>query len=262
MSKTWQEFEDKCYNYLVRKYSNENTRFEQDGRSDSTVPDIKLIKNDEFSCYIEVKMNHAQSGQFVVLPVAEKDFFVFSPKNKTEENEYTQLIINHMNKNFYMYNDAGTAGADLEIDQKVFNDWIINKYKDQNVKYIITEKNNEMILIPIDKFGEYFNISAKYRIKKSGSSEPAKSKLIVLSNYLENEFDTNPYIESQKKLFVSNRELIGTEFDFMNDNYLINEQLEVRKLSKTYNMNVIFSINLNKAQDEEDIAEFEYFVSN
>lgn len=262
MSKTWQEFEDKCYNYLVTKYSNERTRFEQDGKSNSTIPDIKLIKNDEFSCYIEVKMNHAQSGQFVVLPVAENDFFVFSPKNKTEENEYTHLIINHMNKNFNMFNDAGTTGADLKLDQNVFSKWIIDKYKSQNVKYIITENNNEMVLIPIEKFGEYFNISAKYRIKKSGSSEPAKSKLIVLSNYLEDEFSTVPRIENKKKLFVTNSNLIGTEFGFKNDHYLINEHLEVRKLSKTYNMNVIFSINLIKDQDDEDMAEFEYFVRN
>ena len=43
--------------------------------------------------------------------------------------------------------------------------------------------------------------------------------------------------------------------------YYLSEQnsgdYEVRRLSNTYNMNVIFSIELIKTQDENDLEEFE-----
>src|SRR5699024_12543004 len=67
--------------------------------------------------------------QFVLLPDYEKKEFVFSTRNKTKQNENTDFIIQYMNKNFERYANAGTTGEDIEIDQKIFNSWIVKDRK-------------------------------------------------------------------------------------------------------------------------------------
>lgn len=106
--------------------------------------------------------------------------FVFSPRNHSEPNEMTNIIINYMNHDFDRFNNAGTAGQALDIDAAIFADWIIEHYKNKNVKYFISYDRN-YIIFPIRKFKEYFDITANYRIKKSGSGEPAKKMFLLLN---------------------------------------------------------------------------------
>ena len=65
----------------------------------------------------------------------------------------------------------------------------------------------------------------------------------------------------EKKLFVDISEKIQKDKFVLGDyTYYLSRQnseiYEVRKLSNTYNMNVIFSIELIKTQDENDLKEF------
>lgn len=251
-------FEIECYNYLKEKYGD---RFYREGGMDSTKSDIAVIKNNRTAFFIEAKDTAAQSGQFVLLPDEDIETFVFSPRNKSEPNEMTDIIIDYMNQDFDRFNCAGTAGESLDIDSDVFSDWIIQHYIDKDVKYVISYRNGYVIL-PIEKFDEYFNISATYRIKKSGSGEPAKRDIPAVMRTISNTYASAEFYQRGKKLFVNIPNRISIQrFTLGNFTYYLSEQdtntYEVRRLSNTYNMNVIFSIQLRRSQDIEDLREFE-----
>ncbi len=256
-----EKFEIQCYEYLKEFYSTETTGFYHEGGMDSTKSDIAVIKNGKIEFYIEAKDSSAQSGQFVLLPDEDTETFVFSPRNKSKPNEMTCIIIHFMNSNFHRFNSAGTAGQSLDIDMNVFGDWIIEHYKDKNVKYVISYDGNYVIL-PIRKFKKYFDIVAKYRIKKSGSGEPAQKYIPSIQQSISGYYNTARFTKENKKLFVEitepltiDRFVLG-KYTYYLSHQSLNEY-EVRRLSNTYNMNVIFSIKLMKSQNEGDLEEFE-----
>lgn len=256
-----EQFELRCYEYLKKFYKTKETDFHHEGGMDSTKSDIAAIKNGRIDFYIEAKDASAQSGQFVLLPDEEREVFVFSPRNHSKPNEMTDIIIDYMNSDFERFNNAGTAGQSLDIDTGVFADWIIEHYKDKNVKYVIS-CDRDYVIFPIRKFEQYFNIIANYRIKKSGSGEPAKRDIPAIKQMIKDYYATAKFSQEEKKLFVDISERVHKDRFIMGDyTYYLSEQnsgdFEVRRLSNTYNMNVIFSIELVKAQDENDLEEFE-----
>lgn len=243
MPQLWENFESECLKFLKKEYP--NYTFSRSGGADSTIPDI-YVENDGTPYYIEVKMPNAQSGQFVVIYDEESGTFKFSDKNKTQENPYTDEIIRYMNIEFEKFRNAGTKGEEILIDTKIFIDWIIDNYKEKDVRYFITKKDDNFILIPIDDFGKYFNVKAVYRVKKSGSSSVPISKFPIVQKYL-----TNMKIENKiknNKLFVNNYHNTPFYFNIENNDYYIPDNTEnckeVRKLSHTNNANVIFEISL------------------
>lgn len=254
-------FETECYEYLKRTYKTTSSDFYHEGGMDSTKSDIAVIKNGHIDFFIEAKDTAAQSGQFVLLPDEDSESFVFSPRNHSEPNEMTDIIIAYMNNSFHRYNNAGTAGEILGIDTSVFSRWIINHYKDKNVKYVISYGRG-FVILPIRKFNDYFDISAKYRIKKSGSGEPAKRDMDAVKQVIKNLYPTASFVIVGKKLFArfSTRLSVDT-FQLGKYSYYLSEQnsgvYEIRRLSNTYNMNVIFSIKLIKSQADADLREFE-----
>lgn len=256
-----EQFELRCYEYLKEFYKAKDTDFHHEGGMNSTKSDIAAVKNGRIDFFIEAKDAAAQSGQFVLLPDEESETFVFSPRNHSEPNEMTDIIIEYMNSDFQRFNNAGTAGQSLEIDTSVFADWIIEHYKDKNVKYVISY-GRDYVIFPIRKYEQYFNIIANYRIKKSGSGEPAKRDIPAVKQIIKNHYASAQFTQIDKKLFVDISETICEDrFVLGNYTYYLSEQssgdYEVRRLSNTYNMNVIFSIKLIKSQDENDLEEFE-----
>lgn len=249
----WKIFELDCTYYLIKEYGENFTHL---GFSDSTVSDIKYENNSKLF-YIEAKMPSAQSGQFVLLPDYENKEFTFSTRNKTKQNENTDFIIQYMNKNFERYANAGTTGEDIEIDQTIFNSWIVNTYKEKMVKFFIT-KGDDYIIFPIEKYGEYFSITAKYRIKKSGSSKVPKScqenvlkkiKSMSINFKILDDFE----IESSQDLNKMKFKVLDSDYMFSHKKDNI---YRIRKLSNTRNANVIFSIQLLKEQDSADLKNF------
>lgn len=259
--KPGEQFELRCYEYLKSSYKNKGTDFYHEGGMDSTKSDIAAIKNGQIDFYIEAKDTLAQSGQFVLLPDKDREVFIFSPRNQSEPNEMTDIIIDYMNSDFNRFNNAGTAGQTLNIDMGVFADWIIEHYKNKNVKYVIS-CDTDFVIFPIRKFKQYFNIIANYRIKKSGSGAPAKKDIPAVKQVIKAYYSTSEFSQEGKKLFVAISEKVHKDkFILGNYTYYLSEQnsgnYEVRRLSNTYNMNVIFSIKLIKTQDENDLEEFE-----
>ncbi|MGN0679367.1 MAG: hypothetical protein ACI4JS_06875 [Oscillospiraceae bacterium] len=254
-----EEFEIQCYEFLKRKYGD---KFHREGGMDSTKSDIAVIKNNCVDFFIEAKDTAAQSGQFVLLPDEDTKTFVFSPRNHSDPNEMSDIMIEYMNQDFERFNSAGTAGESLDIDSNVFSNWIIGHYMDKNVKYVISYKNGYVIL-PIRKFAEYFDISATYRIKKSGSGKPAKKDIPEIIREISKIYPTIEYYKEGKSLIVCTPENVSQKmFSLGKYTYLFSKQdtntYEIRKLSNTYNMNVIFSIWLKRSQDLGDLREFEW----
>lgn len=241
----WEEFEIECTDYLNKRFG-EYAHFFHQGGADSTVPDILVETNNGNSFYIDAKHSPAQCGQFVLLPDISSGTFEYSKQNVNRINLYAEKIIEHMNKNFNEFREAGTAGKDIimENDSFIFADWIIQTYKEKGTEFFIT---NNYAILPIERFREYFDVTAKYRIKRSGSSSVGKSHLNLVLHYIEtHDYEiTSNRIEDGKLFVKSNKKLHDLRFILGDYEYMFSQrgtEYEIRKLSNTYNANVIFSI--------------------
>ena len=253
----WRQFELECVDYLNKRYGR---FFEHLGFSDSTTSDIEYNRGDK-SFFIEAKMPEAQSGQFVLLPDLKNREFIFSPRNKSKIDQNVESIIEFMNSDFEKYQNAGTRGENLDLPQELVSDWIINSYKSLGVEFFITKGDN-FIIFPIHKYSKYFDINCKYRVKKSGSSSVPKSrqndvkKKLQMMNFVFEELD-NFMIKTVE-------DMDRVKFSVNDADYMIrlvgDDIYRIRKLSNTYNANVIFSIKLKREQEPNDLLEFESYL--
>lgn len=257
---SWKEFEISCYDYLVKKYGR-ICDFEPLGASDSTHPDIRVRTRTGDLFYVETKEPLAQCGQFVLFPDESRGVFEYSSGNKSPLNSYSQEIMNYMNRRFDDFANAGTRGQDINLPDSVFYGWIKKYYSDKDVRFFITKGSNYVIL-PIDRFEEYFSVSATYRIKKSGSADPSRTNVPEIKSILGARGCRYELLMDGKKMFVRTTDnLSGLKLRGVKYTYLFNQTergvYNIRKLSNTQNANVIFSISLKRAQDIKDLQEFE-----
>ena len=259
----WKEFEQECYNYLQKKYSNEEVLFIKLGEEDSTKPDILVSLSADEEFYIETKEAKAQCGQFVLLPNDSVSVFEYSPRNKSLLDTYSSSIIYHMNNRYNQYRNAGTRGVSIDLDQMIFVNWIKNYYGNKGVKFFITKGSTGYIIFPLEKFEKYFDVTAKYREKKSGSAKPSKNDLSIVERILVSNYVNDYAIRFEgKKMHVTTEKEINKmqvevgEYAYLFKKYANNDYI-VTRLSNTYNSNVIFSISLKNGQDIYDLKYFE-----
>lgn len=241
----WKDFEIQCTNYLNNKFGAYAT-FTHQGDHDSTISDILVHIKNKNSFYIEAKHSPAQCGQFVLLPDLETQTFQYSPLNAHRINKYSAMIIDYMNKYFDEFREAGTTGKyiDMPNGSNIFGNWIIQSYKEKGTKFFIT---NNYTILPINHFKDYFNITAKYRIKRSGSGNVGKNRLNSVIDYIKSNdyIITDSHISGSKLFLVSPQQLHNHRFILRGTEYMFSlrgAEYELRKLSNTYNANVIFSI--------------------
>ncbi|ALF22114.1 hypothetical protein LDK13_08410 [Fusobacterium animalis] len=257
----WKEFEKITVSYLKSKYGD---FFELKGESNSNTSDI-LFRKEYNNFFIEVKMPEAQCGQFVLIPNREEKKFEYSSKNKTKKNNYTNEIINYMNDNFEKFNISSTSGIDINMSNLTFYNWIIEYYKGKNVKFFITQSDKNFIIFPIENFPYYFEVTAKYRMKKSGSTHLASSSKFDLENALKK---ASIFYEFEGLNITTEEDLDGKKINGESKTYLLRKEgdklYRVRQLSNTENSNVIFSIklkdNILEKQRKEDLDKFELFI--
>lgn len=260
------KFENDSFRYLQERFSNERVTFTHFGGADSTVPDIKVEMNNKPSFYIEAKMPTAQSGQFVIAPDVQKEAFNFSSRNKSEPNEISSIILEYINKDFEGYMDAGTKGKAINLNPEILASWIINYYKSKKVKYIITYIN-DYVIFPLEKYGEYFTITATARRKSSGSHplskihhKNAKAAILKIDENAEfNVDDKNTlYVTiSPKNLsIIKSNKYIDIEGATLYLSPQENNTFKVRRISQTKNLTVIFNITTKKSQSNADLDIF------
>ncbi len=256
---SWRDFEEICKDYLNATYGvKDKIQFIRMGSEDSTVSDIKTNINGVTKFYIEAKMSESQCGQFVLLPNPETRKFVFSPRNHSIETPTTKKIIEYMDKNYDTFADGSGV---LDMDEQIFYDWVIEHYKSLDAKYVITGYKDEFFIFPIRNFSKYFDIDGIYRPKNSGSHPLTNKQQEQVINLLKTTKTNFSYKIIDDGLIVNGDGLRkGSRFEIDNNLYWLAEHQDgfrVRKLSKTRNKNVIFSIALKKfSQDPSDLTEF------
>lgn len=241
----WERFEIECTNYLNYNFSRYAT-FTHKGGSDSQESDIMVETKNGKIFYIDVKYLPAQCGQFVLLPNFELKKFEYSSKNATKINIYSEKIIEHLNNNFDEFSVAGTTGKDIIMsnEKDIFSNWIIKNYQEKNVQFFIT---NDFKIFDIKNIKDDFLINGKYRTKKSGSSSVGKKQIKIVLEYIKFKYMIHNFNIDEDKLFIiSSEELDKIKFFIDNAEYMFSlrsiNKFEIRKLSKTHNSNVIFSI--------------------
>lgn len=258
----WKYFEKNCFELVSNNYQQYNVTFIPYGKSDSTKADIAVSKNNIIHFYMETKKPKAQCGQFVLLPDNNLDIFNYSPKNKTPINNYSLEIIEYMNNNYKTFKNAGTKGETINIEKEIFQKWITTYYSYKNVEFFISKYNNELVIIPIHKFSDYFDITCKFRVKRSGSRNPVSKDVNLINKAAEKAgyVDLKIQFKEKKCHAISNNKMNNKKLSYGDYTYYFKEieknDFIVTKLSNTFNSNVIFSINLKKGQDKIDILTF------
>lgn len=257
--KNWKDFETLNVNYLKDNLINLNVDIEKMGDADSTRPDIQIIlKNNLKKFFIETKMPSSQTSQFVV--EIESNRFIYGKKNKFESNEFSEEIIDILNENFKYYKDVGQSGLEVPVPILIAFGWIISNMKNKNVEFIMSVDNhNNTVIIPVEKFNEFFNVKTILRRKKSGSTPIPKIYYNDFKTNLEKNFiDYNPIIFTQgNRLYIKlNKELSKNECYIKSDllenkkYYLSNtgdNVYEVKLTSATNNPNIIFELSAKSA---------------
>ena len=260
----WLKHEEECFEYLVSEYSTERVSFDIRGGSVSNESDIAVNVDGHPAFYIEAKMPGSQCGQFVLFPDEASGRFVYSLRNRSPKTAAVDAIMLAMDREFDKYKVPSTK--ELGLDKNLYVNWIVEYYASKGVRYFIT-RSNGFVIFPIERFGEYFDVSAVYRIKKSGSANPATKYVGIMKRLLEDSGMQykNLHFEG-KKLFVDILDEGsafkisggGVDFFFRKDR---GNRFVVTKLSKTNNANVIFSISLKRGADVNDIHAFEKELS-
>lgn len=253
--KNWEKFEEMCCEYLNKYYGNEKIKFEWGGKKDSNKPDILVIKNNVNIFNMEVKMPNAQSGQFVVKNI--DGVFVFSKANKSDAAA-AEAIIKHMNQNYELYENVSTSSIPIEMEQSEFASWIINHYLSKNEKYLITHNGKNFIILPIERYQNYFNIEANYRVKKSGSSDLSRKNINEIEDYFSSLGEECDFTYNGEKIYVKKPQMVlHEEIHVGKYDYSIREVSDegsyIRRLGNTKNANVIFNIDLISDQDDDDL---------
>lgn len=261
----WSKFEEESTKFLNETYGSQDRVFRRNGGYDSTQPDIEFFKNNKNIFNMEVKKSPSQSGQFVVHYNTDNSLFEFSSKNLSEQNNHTKDIIKYMNLNAKTILNK-KSGAQLNMSQVIFKNWIVDYYSSKKVKYIITEDNNTFVILPLSKINDYFEISAKYRMKRSGTSNLGKKYEEEAVEAILKLYPTAKFYKDNKRLIVSFDHELNKSKQYIGlskiDIYLSKKSTNkndyiIRQRSKTKNYNVIFSLRLIKNQDLKDLRNFE-----
>jgi hypothetical protein len=261
--KTWENFEVQCTNFLNDKFG-AYAKFIHKGGADSTTSDILVKTNSGKSFYIDAKHSPAQCGQFVLLPNLSKSIFEYSNKNATSVNKYSKEILDFMNENFNEFRDSGTTGKNISMPNgtDIFANWIIQTYQDKGTKFFIT---NNYTIFKIEEISDYFEVTAKYRIKRSGSRSIGKNSINNVIDYIiSNDYlITSSYTMGSKLFVTSSRNLKNLKFILDDTEYMFSpseDKYELRKLSNTYNSNVIFSVKQKSFDGMRDENFIQYLI--
>lgn len=251
MMKNWQIFEANATTLLREVFNDTNLIFENTGGADSTVSDIKVKRNNTIITTIEAKYSPSQSGQIVLL--LNNNRFEFSQASVNSSNEFVTAIIDFMNNDINTYINVGTSAIPIGINSQVLFNWVKRVYSEKGVEWVIASSlyNNlntmNTALIPLNEIDSYFDISASFRLKQSGTSHLSMSRESDFKTHLDC-ITTNYHLEKQgKKYLLQLNENIGT--NYISNEYFLSPTGEdntfyVKKRGSTKNANVMFSLKL------------------
>lgn len=274
MSKASEQFEKECAEYLNKKYGGKGLSFINQGGSDSNAPDIIIKRNGTTINNIEVKMDGAQCSQFVLKPDEASRKFIYSSRNRPPKPSNSSLaIMKEMEKDFDKHKTP--SPAELGFPKALYRDRIVDYYVNfKSSKFFMTKDSSsgKYIIFPTENVSEYFDITACFRYKPSGSHNPkddeiARSIVLIEKAGLRvkgqrkvkkdaKEDYTDLLIEGARKDVIKIEEPFRLQIRKVEGNYY-----RLTILSDTKNPNVIFTIKLNKPQQIKDLRIFEESLS-
>lgn len=264
------EFELSCARYLSKKYSDTGCKFIVNGGMDSTAPDIIVKKDNKVICNIEVKEPNAQCSQFVAFPDVDNRTFIYSPRNHPPQPSIASLaILNAMAKDFDKHKTP--SNAELGLNKQLYYDRIIDYYVNyKKCTFFMTRESvdsGEFIIFKTVKFKDYFDVTACYRPKRSGSHNPNAREIAYLPKLLQNNnLAKHEVIKDGKYINVKFPTDCGTRFKLEGKDRLQFKKLEpglyrVTSLGSTNNANVIFSIKLKEQMEKADWEALEKVIN-
>ncbi len=256
----WEIFEKDATKYLEEQKLNDSFLFSNLGSNNSTAPDIKAFKH---TFNIEVKLSPAQAGQIVV--TNNNNAFAFSKNSVNQEIDETKKIIQHLNKNYEHYSIEKPISI-TGIDDVLYS-FIISQYTIKGNSWIMSADNEKIsdaklkCLVPIDEMPDNFDVSATLRRKPSGSGSMPKSKLKSAKKIILSACQASKFTVEDGKNFVSS---YTGEIRLDNNVYLSKKddyKYEIKKLSSTNNLNVVFALVLKTGCKFKSI-EFRKYLDN
>jgi len=155
-----------------------------------------------------------------------------------------------MNQNFSVYKDPGTKGAELFVSKDILSRWVKEYYDQKKVKFFITNLDKNYIITSLESVEKSYDITACYRVKRSGSSNVAQKDRRELEKYLSS-YGKTSWDSVKKTLYFHSADVShgSCKFSINGNNYQLSPKVnkfEVRKLSSTDNANIILTLRIKQ----------------
>jgi len=260
----WQNFEKEALKFIKNKIQIPDLKIEFMGGSNSNEKDIKIYKRNDLLFNLEIKEQHSQIGQFVILPnLSTKSFRLGNLKFNTKR---VDEIHKHMNENFDFYKFPTTSGIRLKCTKKMMYNCVKSYCEDHNIQFFISKKkSSDFKIISLENFEKNFDISGIYREKKSGTSYIKDKGNEELKNYIKKKFPLVKIDNDKKGLFLKINNSEKLKLDVKKNRSFIFKEIDVylspkkdnifyvKKKSKTNNATVIFSLEFHNNSDDNDL---------
>jgi hypothetical protein len=258
----WQKFEEEAQKYIKEKINLKDVEIKFEGGSDSNVGDIRIIKKNKHLFNIEIKKDCSQIGQFVILPDNKNKNFVLG--NLKFNTKRISKIHTHMNNNFEYYKSPNSTGIILKCSKDLMYESIKLYCDDHNIKFFISKKESSSFkIISTQNFEKNFDVSGKYRKKKSGTSYLKDSE--PLRNHLKKLFKDCLIFTDEKGLIIKLSEEESSKLKLKKNRSSIfsdiniyfspkgNNEFYLKKKSGTNNPTLIFSIEFHNKNNDDDL---------
>lgn len=257
----WKEFEKLSVDFLKSNIRNKDISIKHFGNSDSTKSDILVTFNKSGkSFYIETKMPISQTSQFVV--ELDDNKFVYGKNNTFKTNEYSEIIIDLLNKNFDYYKNVGKRGMEVSVPPDIALGWIKSNMNNKNVKFVMSkDSKGKIVSIPLENFNDFFDIKTILRRKRSGTNKLSKKYYDDFIKNIKINFKNNiiKIYTKNNRLFVKFDMELSKEDCYIESDLLLEKRYYLSKIDKntyqvkltssTNNPNIIFKLSANAEND-------------
>lgn len=253
----WKEFEKLSVDFLKSNIRNKDISIKHFGNSDSTRSDILVTFNKSGkSFYIETKMPTSQTSQFVV--ELDDNKFVYGKNNTFKTNEYSEKIIDLLNRNFDYYKNVGKPGIKVSVPPDIALGWIKSNMNNKNVKFVMSkDSKGKIVSIPLENFNDFFDIKTILRRKRSGTNKLSKKYYDDFIKNIKINFKNNiiKIYTKNNRLFVKFDMELSKEDCYIESDLLLEKRYYLSKIDKntyqvkltssTNNPNIIFELSAN-----------------
>ncbi len=257
----WKEFEKLSVDFLKSNIRNKDISIKHFGNSDSTKSDILVTYNKSGkSFYIETKMPISQTSQFVV--ELDDNKFAYGKNNTFKTNEYSEKIIDLLNKNFDYYKNVGKRGMEVSVPPDIALGWIKSNMNNKNVKFVMSkDSKGKIVSIPLENFNDFFDIKTILRRKRSGTNKLSKKYYDDFIKNIKINFKNNiiKIYTKNNRLFVKFDMELSKEDCYIESDLLLEKRYYLSKIDKntyqvkltssTNNPNIIFELSANAEND-------------